>query len=76
MKLLKRKMLAAAALLTVFVLSGCAGNQHMGMDEKTNECMGAGMMHEKDMQKEGSKMQNSMKGGAKAPMPCDMKKMH
>lgn len=50
------KMLAGAALITLFVMAGCAGKDEMAMDEMKKETMKAEMITESGMQKMDSKM--------------------
>lgn len=80
MKNYKMKMLAAVALITVFVMSGCAEKKEMGMDEMKKGTMESEMSHDDSMKKMDHKamdaeMTDTMKPEMDTSMESDMKKM-
>lgn len=56
MKTHNTKMLAGAALMTLFVMAGCAGKDDMGMNEMEKETMASEMKTDSGMNKMDSKM--------------------
>jgi outer membrane murein-binding lipoprotein Lpp len=56
MKTHNMKMWAGAALITLFVMAGCAGKDEMGMHEMKKETMTSEMKTDSGMKKMDSKM--------------------
>lgn len=71
MKIQNTKMLAAAALITLFVMAGCAGKDDMGMDDMNKKTMSTEMKTESTM----GTMDSTMDDMSHKKMESDMKKM-
>ncbi len=78
MKIYNTKMWAGAALITLFVMAGCAGKDEMGMDQMKKETMASEMTKDSGMKKMDSKIDQEMETMETAmddSMGSDMKTM-
>jgi len=73
MKSYKMKMLAATVLVTVFVLSGCAGKDEMGMDDMKKGTMESEMKNHNTMEKMNPSMMEASSKKMNAEMNDAMK---